>query len=196
MLTLIGTMRSRAMRVAWMLEELGLDYQHRPLPPQDAEVRALNPSGKIPVLVEDGLAVRDSTAILTWLADRNGILTHPAGSAARARQDGWTQCLLDELDACLWTAARHSFVLPEARRVPAIKDSLKWEFARSVDRLTAAMGEGPYLMGAEMTVPDIIAGHCALWAERARFPVENAAWAAYAARLQARPAFGRAAARG
>ena len=79
-----------------------------------------------------------------------------------------TQFLLDELDACLWTAARHSFVLPEAMRLPAIKDSLKWEYARSLQRLADRMA-GPFLMGDEMTVPDIIATHCLGWGVAARF---------------------------
>ena len=57
---------------------------------------------------------------------------------ARARQDSVVHMLLDEFDAVLWTSARHSFILPEERRLPEIKDSLKWEFATSVDGVFAA----------------------------------------------------------
>jgi len=35
------------------------------------------------------------------------------------------------------------------------------------------MGEGPFLMGATMTVPDIILAACSNWAERAKFPIEE-----------------------
>ena len=48
------------------------------------------------------------------------------------------------MDAVLWTAARHSFVLPEEHRVPEIKGPLRWEFARTctrlAERLAAALG--------------------------------------------------------
>ena len=87
--------------------------------------RALNPLGKVPVLRDDAHTFTDSTAIMTYLADKHGQLTFPAGSPKRAVQDGHTGFLLDEFDACLWTAARHSFVLPEEKRVPAVKDLAK-----------------------------------------------------------------------
>ena len=106
-----------------------------------------------------------------------------------------TQFLLDEFDAVLWMASRHSFVLPEHLRLPAIKDSLKWEMERSQNTLLARMGEDAFLMGAQMTVPDIILTHCLSWAIAAKFPVETPALVAYAKRMRARPAFKRAAAR-
>lgn len=195
MYRVIGTKGSRTMRVLWMLEELGQPFEHVAAPPRSDAVRALNPAGKVPVLVDGDLVLTDSTAILTFLADRHGSLTHPAGTADRARQDGLTQLILDEFDAALWTAARHSFILPPEHRVPAVKDSLKWEFARSQAALVARWNEGPFLMGHAMTVPDIILCHCLDWALAAKFPVTEARLADYAAMMHGRPAFQRAAAR-
>lgn len=195
MYRVIGTKGSRTMRVLWMLEELGQPFEHVAAPPRSDAVRALNPAGKVPVLVDGDLVLTDSTAILTFLADRHGSLTHPAGTADRARQDGLTQLILDEFDAALWTAARHSFILPPEQRMPAIKDSLKWEFARSQAGLVARWGEGPFLMGSDMTVPDIILCHCLDWAAGAKFPVTEGRLADYAAMMHQRPAFQRAAAR-
>ena len=195
MYTVIGTGRSRAFRVLWMLEELGQPYTHVPALPQSQDVTAVNPAGKVPVLIEDGVPILDSTAIVQYLADRHGAFTHPAGTLDRARQDSLTQFLLDEFDSALWMAARHSFILPEPLRQGAIKDSLKWEFERSQKVLVSRMAEGPFLMGAQMTVPDILCGHCGAWAGAARFPVTEPRLAAYFARLAARPAWLRAAAR-
>ncbi len=193
--TVIGSTASRTARVLWILEELGLRYTHVPANPRSPNVTSVNPAGKVPVLVEDGTPVTDSTAIIQYLADRHGDLTYPAGTLDRARQDSLTQFLLDEFDSALWMAARHSFILPEELRHSAVKDSLKWEFARSQKTLAARMGEGPFLMGARMTVPDIILTHCGVWAKTARFPVTEPRLAAYLDRLQARPAFLRAMAR-
>jgi glutathione S-transferase len=194
MFTVIGTTRSRTLRVLWMLEELGLPYDHVPAAPRSAGVVEVNPAGKVPVLVEDGVPITDSTAIIQYLADREGRLTHPAGTLERARQDSLTQFLLDEFDAALWLAARHSFILPEELRQSAIKDSLKWEFQRSQRTLVARMGRGDFVMGGQMTVPDLILAHCMGWAVSAKFPIAEPCLETYLHRMRDRPAFQRAAA--
>jgi glutathione S-transferase len=195
MYTVIGTVRSRALRVIWMLEELGVPFEHVPAGPRSPGAIAVNPAGKVPVLIADGVPITDSTAILTFLADRHAAFTHPAGTLDRARQDSLTQFLLDEFDAALWMAARHSFILPEELRQSAIKDSLRWEFERSQRTLVRRMAEGPFLMGEAMTVPDFILAHCGAWAESARFPITESRLADYLARLRERPAYLRAMAR-
>ncbi len=189
MYTVIGTVGSRTARVLWMLEELGQPYKHIADPPQSEGVVAFNPAGKVPVLLEGTTPITDSTAIIQYLADKHGQLTHPAGTIDRARQDSLTQFLLDEFDANLWMAARHTFVLPEALRHSAVKDSLRWEFARSQKALVARMGAGPFVMGAQMTVPDIILTHCGNWATSARFEIAEPKLAAYLDRMRARPAY-------
>jgi len=196
MYTLIGTIPSRAFRVLWMLEEIEEPFTHVNSGPRSAEARAANPAGKVPVLIADGVALTDSSAILAYLADRHARLTYPCGTIERARQDGFMHFINDEFDACLWTAARHSFVLPEERRVPEIKPALKWEFARSVDELMRRMDDGPFLMGEKMTIADILATHCGNWAFGAKFPLENEAFNAYLARMRDRPAFQRVRAMG
>lgn len=195
MLTLVGNTKSRTVRVLWMLEELGLDYEFQVQMPRSDEVRALNPLGKVPVLIDGDAVLTDSTAILTYLADKHGKLTFPAGTLERAQQDSHTFFILDEIDACLWTAARHSFVLPEEHRVPDVKDTLRWEFERSQKHFADRLGEGPWLMGETFTVPDIIAAHCGGWAINANFPVTEPAFQDFIERARERPAFKRAAAK-
>lgn len=186
-----GNLDTRTFRVLWMLEELGVPYTHTKAAPRSDETRALNPAGKVPVLVAEGTPLTDSIAIIQFLADRHGEFTYPCGSIERALQDGFTHFLNDEFDAVLWMAARHSFVLPEDKRVPEVKDSLKWEFERSVVELMRRMGDGPFLMGERMTVPDILAAHCGIWARGAKFPLTNEAFNAYVKRMRSRPAFER-----
>ena len=195
MYKVVGNTSTRALRVIWMLEELGLPFDHIPAKPRSEAAFAANPAGKVPVLIDGDAAITDSTAILQYLADKHGALTYPAGTLDRARQDSLTHFLLDEFDACLWTAARHSFVLPEDKRVPAIKEPLKWEFQRSQTALVQRMGDGPFVMGERMTVPDIILTECLGWAGEAKFPVTEPSLMAYLARMQERPAFQRAMAR-
>lgn len=194
MYTVIGAAKTRTLRVLWLLEELGQPYVHIPAAPQSPEACAHNPAGKVPALVDGPACITDSTAILAYLADKHGAFTAMAGTPARAQQDSVTHFLLDEFDALLWMSARHSFVLPEDMRLPAIKESLKWEYARSLSRLAARL-KGPYLMGGQMTVPDIIAAHCLSWGLGVKFAAPEGELADYLARMRERPAFLRAMAR-
>ncbi|MGX9355650.1 glutathione S-transferase family protein [Roseobacteraceae bacterium S113] len=190
MYEVLGSVGSRAFRVLWALEELGADYALTPAKPHSDAVRAHNPSGKIPVLLTEGTALTDSSAMMSFLADKHGALTFPAGSVERARQDALTHAILDELDAVLWTAAKHSFILPEDERVPDVKASLKREYERNIARLAEQL-EGPFLMGEMMTIPDIILTHCCNWAVSAKFPASPPALDAYLSAMRARPAFKR-----
>ena len=190
MYTVIGNNTSRAFRVLWALEELGQPYEQDAVKPHSERVRALSPAGKIPVLLDGDEAITDSTAIMTYLADKHGQLTAPAGTLDRARQDAMTHALLDEIDAVLWVAARHSFILPEDRRMPAIKDSLKWEYERNLGPILDRRA-GTYLMGEDFTVPDIILAHCLGWAKAAGFPSEHEGARDYLKACRSRPAFQR-----
>ena len=191
MYRLIGHLKTRSFRVAWILEELGVAYTRLDVIPASAEVAALNVGGKVPVLETDDGMIRDSVAIMTFLTDRHGAFTHPAGSFERARQDAVTTQILDELEGALWMAAKHSFVLPEELRVAELKPSLKWEFERNTKRVADQLGAAEYFVGDEPTVPDFLLTHVLNWAEGAKFPFENDALMAHRARMTARPAYAR-----
>ena len=192
MYRVIGTLRSRALRVVWALEELGLSYRLDPVPPGSEAARAYNPSGKIPVLIAEGVALTDSVAIVQFLADRHDGITWPAGSIERGRQDGFTQFAVDEVDGPLWTAGKHSFALPEALRVPAVKATARAEFARAMAVLAERLGDNEFVTGERFTVPDLVLGHCAGWATVAKFDLPGGALGEYFARVRARPALRRA----
>ena len=85
--TVIGAARTRTLRVLWTLEELGLAYDHIDAPPRSQAVTDVSPAGKIPVLVADGVALTDSVAIMTYLADRHCALTFAPGTIERARRN-------------------------------------------------------------------------------------------------------------
>ncbi|MEP2642472.1 glutathione S-transferase family protein [Roseobacter sp.] len=188
MYTVIGATKSRALRVLWALQEMGEPYTHIPAAPRSDDAHAHNPLGKIPALIDGDAVITDSMAILTYLADKHGKLTAPAGTIARAHQDAMTFWLIDEFDAILWAAAKHSFVLPEDLRMPAIKEVLKVEFERAAAVLTDRL-EGPFLMGDNITLPDILACHCLSWAIGAKFPRTDDKLFQYAKTLRERPAF-------
>ena len=189
MYKVIGNTNTRTMRVLWAMNEIGLKYEHLKVGAQSAEAQLANVSGKVPSLEANGVNIADSTAIITYLADKYNQLTFPAGTIERAQQDSFTQFILDELDSILWTAARHSFVLPKEMRVIELKDTLHWEFARSLKILESRMGSGPNVMGEEFTIPDIILTHIGGWARVAKFDIPDGKLRDYFRRQIKRPAY-------
>jgi GST-like protein len=83
------------MKVALLLEELGLPYEALPVDTRKGEqhseaFKSVNPNAKVPAIDDDGVVMFDSNAILLWLADkhRRFVNTDPA-SAERAQALTW-----------------------------------------------------------------------------------------------------------
>jgi len=192
MYKVIGPPKTRAMRVYWMLEELGLEYDFALAAPRSKDVQDVNPSGKVPCLLVGDKAIIDSVAIIQFLADKHNALTYPAGTIERAQQDSFTQFCVDEVEGALWTAAKNTFIHPEALRVPAIKDTARYEFANAMKTLETRLGDKMFVMGDMFTVPDLLFGHCANWAMAAKFDLPDGSVGAYLQRVLSRDAFQRA----
>src|SRR5689334_16590329 len=95
MLKLFGQARSRASRSLWMLEEIGIPYEHVPVRPytesRAADYLRLNPNGHIPTLDDDGLVLWESLAINLYLAERYAVAPlWPAGAQDHGRIYQWS----------------------------------------------------------------------------------------------------------
>lgn len=111
----VGSRGSRVSRVLWMLEELGQPYEFVEVKLRSPEAYALNPSGKVPILIDGDLKVTDSAAICVYLADKHadkGMGANP-GLAGRAEMDSWMHFAQSEFEAPLWNKLRHRFLLPK-----------------------------------------------------------------------------------
>lgn len=188
MYKIIGSVKSRTFRVLWMLEEMGLSYEYTHAPPRSELVKQYNPSGKVPVLIDRGAVITDSTAIMTYLADKHHTMTAPAGSIERAQQDALSHQIIDEIDSVLWAVSRSSLELKKLNDFPDIKDSFKREYKRNLGRLEKQI-KGSFLMGENLSLPDFILGHCAGWAYIAKFPAGNETFSQYIKSLRNRPAY-------
>lgn len=193
MYTLIGSPKTRAFRVLWALEEMGLSYELNSSPPHSKDILAVNPSGKLPALLAEGQAITDSVAIVQYLADKHGTMTHPAGTLQRAQQDGFTQMLCDDLDGTCWLMAKHSFVFPEElRNKEALRAGAEWDIKRALKSLEARIGDGPWLTGDTFTVGDLLLTHCCSWMTVVGFEAPAGKTAKIIERAKARPAYIRA----
>jgi len=108
----------------WGLKELDADFEFVPVNLAVGEHRRpeflrLNPAGKVPVLVDGDLVLTESAAIVMYLADKyreKQLL--PADLNERAQAYRWTLFAVTELEQPLWRMTRHTFLYPEAKRLP------------------------------------------------------------------------------
>lgn len=173
---LYGYRNGRTLRAAWALEEVGAEYEYVEVDLKRGEGRkpwflAINPAGKVPVLIDGDQVITESAAICLHLAEKfpASRLLPPAGSPERTECFKWISFILTELEAPLWIIAKHRFALPTERRVPAVIDSATWEFGVAVRVFEAGLNRRSFLAGDALTVADILAGHTLSWAKSARF---------------------------
>ena len=121
MITLYGAMASRAHRVVWMLKELGLSFTHVPTGFTDGSTHrpaflAINPNGRVPVLVDDGWALCESMAINLYLARRYGGPLAPDGLKQDALCTQWSFWVVTEVEKPLLLASANRRLFAEALR--------------------------------------------------------------------------------
>ena len=88
---------SNALKVRFLLAELGLQYERVHVPfahPRPEELTRFHPFGTIPVLVDGELRVGESNAILRYLANRFGPMPEDLATALRTVRD---EVRLDQL---------------------------------------------------------------------------------------------------
>ncbi|MBK8457057.1 MAG: glutathione S-transferase family protein [Phyllobacteriaceae bacterium] len=192
MVKVVGSRGSRIGRVLWMLEELGEDYDIAPAKPGSPEARALNPTGRVPILVDGDLVLTDSAAICVYLGEKHPERGLAAASLAeRARMDAWMHFIQSELEAPMWNKLKHRLLLPEHLRVD-VGPWVAYEFARDAEALAKRLGSSVFALGGRFTAVDVVLGHVLQWAKSAKFEPFPANVAAYAERVWSRPALARA----
>jgi glutathione S-transferase len=161
MLKIYGWKRSRTIRCMWVLEELGLEYEHIALNPNLGETRtaeylALNPSGKIPTLVEDDFVLTESIAINAYLASTHPGPLWPREPRAVAKLNQWTSWAVTELEPPVVAIFR------EGRRAPEQIDRARVEgWKADVPKMLGAvlephLAQHAYLVpGADFTLADL-----------------------------------------
>lgn len=182
---------SRAAGVVWMLEEVGRPYrlEHVELTrgeQKSERMRALNPMGKIPILVDDDVVVTETAAVGMYLADRYapGRLAPALDAKERGKY----------LRACVFPAAViEPAVLAKSKgwEVPAGQAGFG-DHASMLESLDALLAGGPYVLGESFSIADCILGGTVRWLLRFGMLPATARLTEYAEHLGERPALQRA----
>lgn len=192
---------SRAQRIVWLLEELGLDYelqayardaQTRLAPP---ELRAVHPLGKSPAVEMDGRVFVESGAIVDALLRRHG-----AGSGLRPAEqepafDDYQQWLHYAEGSAMLPLMLKLYTARLGDAAGPLQPRIESEIALHLGHLNAQLAGRDWLLGAQFSGADIqmgFVGEAAGPKLRALFPHIDA----WVQRFRARPAYQRALQRG
>lgn len=180
---------TRAGRVRWLLEELGVPYElrRRVLYADDTAspaYRALHPLGKVPALELDGACMIESGAMLVHLADRfaDRGLAPAIDAPARAAYLQWVFFATTELDPAV-------VALYDRRDDAAARPALVGRFDAAADAVAAPLADGrPYLLGDAFSAADVAVGAALGWARGLGVLDPHPTLIEYGRRVGARPA--------
>jgi glutathione S-transferase len=183
-LKIYGHPRSRAFRILWLVEELGIPYENIPVTPgktgsRQPEFLAINPNGRVPAIDDDGLVLWESVAINLYLAEKHGGPLQPSSAEGRAQLLKWSFWAVNELERNIGVWANHTLILPESERQPALRDAAFQELRPPLAVLEGALATNTWLVQPEQfTVADLNVAailYRALSFDLGRFP-SVAAW--------------------
>jgi glutathione S-transferase len=215
MITVHHLENSRSQRVLWLLEELGLPYEVKRYA-RDAktslappELFAVHPLGKSPVISNGEITLAETGAIVEYLVERAGGALRPAAGTAEQRR--WTYWLhFAEGSAMpplvmtlvfnrIKTSPMPFFAKPIARAIAdkVLDGFVKPNVERQLAYMESELATRPWFAGDAFSAADVMMS----------FPLEAAAarggldqrypkLSGFVARIQARPAYGRALERG
>lgn len=137
-----------------------------------AEYLKLNPSGQVPTLMIDGIAVSESAAILMSLSDRHpqAALAPPVGTTER---DAWYQWIV-YLSNNLQATFRFWFYpgdLGRSEHDPATQESLRLRIEKIWTTVNTHLERhGPYLLGEKFSAPDLQLAMLMRWSRNMAHP--------------------------
>jgi glutathione S-transferase len=172
-LKIYGVAGSRAYRVLWMANELGLDYEHVPVHFGDGssktpEYLAVNPNGRIPAIDDDGLKLCESMAINLYLAKKHDKGFWPKTPAGEAQALQWSFWVMTEVEKPALAALLHRMFLPEARRDPKLADEGEQQLQAPLKVLDEALARTACLAGSSFSVADLNVASVLSWVRMAR----------------------------
>ena len=190
-ITLLHHPFSRAAGVVWTLEEIGEPYELKFVDIMKGEqkteaVTALNPMGKLPVLLDGDAVITESAAISLYLADRYAL--------------GRLAPKLD--DARRGTYLRWTLFAPSVIEPGSMAKMSGWEFkpgqagwgdySAMLTSIETAVSGRQFLLGDMFSIADVVFGGTLRYMARFKMLEPTPAVAAYLERLGARPALQRA----
>lgn len=161
-ITFYWSPRSSATRIDWALEELGVPFEKVRVDIQAGDQKkpeylALNPNGKVPLLVDGGTPIFESVAILIHLGLSYGQdkgLWPSTGSKMHGQALAWIVWSAATLQPLMFRARQNADARPDVDKLIAIVES----------HLAKSGSQPGYFLGETFTYVDLaIASALGLW---------------------------------
>lgn len=211
MITVHNLENSQSIRILWLLEELGVDYnieQYSRTPGQGiapAQYKKLHTIGTSPIISDADLVLPETNAIMDYILDKhpNPDLRPEPGSPQRARYLYWFHATQGSLMPMLLD----SLILKRMSTLPpfpiksivklvtnkANKGFVQPRLERIFTFMEQELSQSTWLSGEEFTAADIVMGYCLEVAEvRIGFDHNYPHIADFLKRMRQRPAYQRA----
>ena len=203
---LYGSYRSRAFRVLWLAEEIGLDLevvpvvQHTRVDDPEAEgailntrsaaLMAVSPMGQISVLVDGDLTLTESLAINLHLARAHGGDLGPQDEAELAVMEQWTMFAATAIEPVALSIQRARESGAEASEIAARIEVAATALARPLAVLEVHLARHGSMVGGRFTVADVNVAEPMRYAQgHAPLMAAHPGIDAWLRACQARPAF-------
>ena len=191
---------SRAVRVAWLLEELGLEYEIQKFALGDRAMRepdylSVHPMGRVPALEDRGVTLFESGAIIQYILANyaNGQFIPEVGTPEFAQYLQWFHYAEGMIMPPMNTLVVETILLPAERRTEVnVKRSTKL-LGQMLHAVNLNLANKEYLVGDHMTAAEFMTGHAVIMAQRFGIDMtDKPNIPPYVARLEGRDAFQRA----
>ena len=158
---------TRSIRVIWLCEELDVPLQIETIEKFDADFKAspawrsISPTGKVPVLEDDGLTIYESGAIVQYILEKYGPggLTVATGTEESAMYHQWSWFAEATFARPLGDIAHHTRIKPPAERIPAVVDDARQRALLCLEAVNNHMKNNDYLVADRFTAADIMMGY-------------------------------------
>ena len=149
------------MKVALFLEEAGLAYEPMPVDGRKGdqhkpEYVKINPNAKVPSIVDDGVTVFDSNAILLYLAEKTGKFLPPKTPANRADLLSWLMFVASGIGPYSGQSVHFQHMAPE--KIAYATNRYRFEAMRHYTIVNERLANRKYMVGETYTIVDM-----ALW---------------------------------
>ncbi|MDB9967070.1 glutathione S-transferase family protein [Gammaproteobacteria bacterium] len=190
---------TRAGRVVWLLEELGLEYEVNIMPftkegLKSPEHRSRHALGRVPVLEDGDISIFESGAIIDYVLERhkNGGLKPNLDAPEFPFYLQWYHYCEGMVMPPMNQIVVQTILLPADRRDEAVLNQAKKLLSKALAPVNDALAGKDYLIG-DFSAADLMLGHSCFMANRLGCVTDDMQNIKdYVARIDSRPAFKKA----
>ncbi len=147
---------------------------HKPNAKSEAFLK-LNPTGKVPVLVDDNLVLTESNAILKYLAHKYSSPLWPSDAVLQAQVLKWMFYQGGDWNKTVGVFSHRRVVLPHwgFNQQQVLSPQQLLDFHDVLHQLDLALSGKNVLVGSEISIADICLGSYFMFAKESQMPLEN-----------------------